>query len=59
MRAAIYCRVSSEMQAEDETPIAGQLEECQGYAKSKGWEVVKVYKDEGFTGRNTDRPAFQ
>jgi DNA invertase Pin-like site-specific DNA recombinase len=47
------------MQAEDETPIAGQLEECQGYAKSKGWEVVKVYKDEGFTGRNTDRPAFQ
>jgi site-specific DNA recombinase len=59
MRAAIYCRVSSEMQAEDETPIAGQLEECQAYAKAKGWEVVKVYKDEGFTGRNTDRPAFQ
>ncbi len=52
-------RVSSEMQAEDETPIAGQLEECHAYAKSKGWEVVHVYKDEGFTGRNTDRPAFQ
>ena len=57
--AAIYCRVSSEMQAEDEIPILGQLEECQAFAKSKGWEVVKTYKDEGFTGRNIERPAFQ
>jgi len=35
MNAAIYCRVSSKMQAEDETPIAGQLEECHAYANSK------------------------
>jgi len=47
------------MQAEDEIPILGQVEECQAYARSKGWEVVKIYKDEGFTGRNTDRPGFQ
>jgi DNA invertase Pin-like site-specific DNA recombinase len=59
MKVAIYCRVSSEIQAEDETPIAGQLEECYAYAELKEWEVVKVYKDEGFTGRNTKRPAFQ
>ena len=52
MRAVIYCRVSSEMQAEDEIPILGQLNECQKYADSKMWEVVRVYKDEGFTGRN-------
>jgi site-specific DNA recombinase len=58
-RCVIYARVSSEMQAEDETPIAGQLAECQAYAESRGWEVVDIYKDEGFTGRNTDRPAFQ
>jgi len=32
MKTAIYCRVSSEMQVEDETPIAGQLEECQIHA---------------------------
>jgi Site-specific recombinases, DNA invertase Pin homologs len=59
MKVAIYCRVSSEMQSEDEIPILGQIEECQAYAKSKNWEVIKIYKDEGFTGRNTERPGFQ
>jgi site-specific DNA recombinase len=59
MKCAIYCRVSSEMQAEDEVPILGQLEECKKFAEFKGWNVVEGYKDEGFTGRNTDRPAFQ
>ncbi len=59
MNVAIYARVSTEMQAEDETPILGQIEECQSFAESRGWEVVATYKDEGFTGRNTDRPDFQ
>ncbi len=57
-KVVIYARVSSEMQADDEIPILGQLQECESYAKSKGWEIAKVYKDEGFTGRNTDRPGF-
>ncbi len=59
MNVAIYARVSTEMQAEDETPILGQVNECQSFAESRGWEVVATYKDEGFTGRNTNRPGFQ
>ena len=47
------------MQAEDEIPILGQVQECEAFAKSKGWEVAHIYKDEGFTGRNNVRPAFQ
>ena len=58
IKAAIYCRVSTEMQADEEIPILGQVEECQKYCANKVWEVTKVYKDEGFTGRNIDRPAF-
>ena len=58
VKAAIYCRVSTEMQADEEIPILGQVEECQKYCATKGWEVTKVYKDEGFTGRNIERPAF-
>ena len=58
IKAAIYARVSTEMQAEDEIPILGQVEECRKFAESKEWEVVEVFKDEGFTGRNTNRPAF-
>ena len=38
------------MQADDEIPILGQVQECEAFAKSKDWEVVHIYKDEGFTG---------
>ena len=59
MKAVIYARVSTNMQAERETPILGQIEECKQFAASQNWEVVGVYKDEGFTGRNAKRPGFQ
>ncbi len=56
---AVYTRVSTSMQAEDEIPLEGQLEECRKYAKSKGWQVVSVYTDAGFSGGTIDRPGFQ
>jgi len=37
MKAAIYARVSSIMQAEEEIPILGQIQECQSVAQYKGW----------------------
>jgi len=57
-KCCLYARVSTEMQAEDETPILSQIDACRKFAQSKDWEVVNVYKDEGFTGRNTNRPGF-
>ena len=57
-RATIYACVSTEMQAEDEIPILGQVKECRKFAESKEWEVVEAFKDEGYMGRNTKRPAF-
>lgn len=59
IRAAIYARVSSSMQAAEEIPIAGQIMECEKYATARGWEIVRVYKDEGKTGKNEDRAGFQ
>lgn len=59
LRCAIYTRVSTAMQAEDQIPIEGQVEECQKYAQGKGWQVVKVYSDAGFSGGTIDRPGFQ
>lgn len=59
LRCAVYTRVSTQMQAEEEIPIEGQLEECQKYAQGKGWQVVKVYSDAGFSGGTIDRPGFQ
>jgi DNA invertase Pin-like site-specific DNA recombinase len=51
---AIYARVSTDKQAVDM-----QLAELREYAKRAGWKVFREFTDEGFTGKNTSRPAFK
>jgi DNA invertase Pin-like site-specific DNA recombinase len=53
--AAIYLRVSTA----DQDP-SGQLGPCKAYAAEKGWDVYKVYIDEGRSAYKdeTERPAF-
>ncbi|NJL32532.1 MAG: recombinase family protein [Chloroflexaceae bacterium] len=58
MKAAIYIRVSSEDQV-DGYSLAAQERACKGYAKLHGWTVVKVYADEGVSGRTGERPGLQ
>lgn len=58
-RIAIYARVSTEGQAEEEVPINGQIDECRKFATEKGWEVAEVFTDAGFSGRTDDRPSFR
>ena len=58
-RAVIYARVSTPGQADEETPIAGQVSECRRYCEDHGYEVVGVYQDEGVSGKTDARPDFQ
>ncbi|MFZ2096389.1 MAG: recombinase family protein [Anaerolineales bacterium] len=68
MRAAIYIRVSSERQSEGASPDA-QEQDGREYCKSKGYSVVKVYRDtERYrvgkrlvepSGTRADRPGFR
>lgn len=58
-RVALYIRVSTEEQAEEGWSIAAQERVLRTYCQTKGWQVVMVYKDEGRTGTNTNRPGFQ
>ncbi|WP_028316596.1 recombinase family protein [Desulfatibacillum aliphaticivorans] len=51
---AIYARVSTDKQTVD-----AQLEELQKYAKRRSWTLYQVFTDQGFSGANTKRPAFQ
>src|SRR6185437_8718781 len=53
MRAAIYCRVSTL----DQNPQT-QLLDLQQLASQRGFSVVKVYTDHGFSGARTRRPAL-
>lgn len=54
-RCAIYLRVSTADQ-----DIGGQLGPCKAYAAEHGWEIYKVYTDEGRSAYKdeTARPAF-
>lgn len=55
MRAAIYLRVSTDMQTTDNQRIA-----LENAATQRGWEIAGLYIDQGISGTKgrTDRPQF-
>lgn len=60
MYTAIYARVSTKSQVEKGTSLDGQVEECLKKAKQLkvSKEMVRIYKEEGFTGEDIDRPKM-
>jgi site-specific DNA recombinase len=58
--AAIYARVSSEQQREENT-IASQTASLIEFAKSHDLEVPKewVFEDEGYSGATLERPGLE
>ena len=59
MITGIYIRVSTEEQAKEGYSIKAQEEKLKDYVRIKGWELYKVYADEGISGKNiTERPAI-
>lgn len=59
MRAAVYVRVSTEEQAAEGYSIDAQKMILEDYCVAEGWDVVAVYEDDGYSGRNTKRPAYR
>lgn len=57
-KAVIYARVSTRDQADEDLPIASQVEACEKRAEELGAELARVFKDEGISGRTSARPAF-
>ena len=57
-RAVLYCRVSTDEQAEHGTSLADQARRCERYALDRGWQVVDRFVDEGVSGATPDRPAL-
>jgi site-specific DNA recombinase len=58
-KALIYCRVSSDRQVKEGHGLQGQEQRCRGYADAHGYEVVKVFMDEGVSGGVIDREGMQ
>ncbi len=61
MKAAIYCRVSTEQQAaDDKTSLTEQERVCREYATRQYWTVEKVFVDAGLSGETIEeRPAMR
>ncbi len=59
IKVAIYIRVSTEYQAKEGYSLEVQREYLESFAKREGYEVFKVYCDEGISAYSTHRPALQ
>jgi DNA invertase Pin-like site-specific DNA recombinase len=55
MRVALYCRVSTAHQSSD-----NQLQELERVASTRGWNVVRTFRDDGISGAKgrDGRPAL-
>jgi site-specific DNA recombinase len=57
IRAAVYCRVSSEEQVHG-TSLDDQAARGDSEANRRGYGRITVFRDEGVTGTTSDRPAW-
>ena len=58
MRAALYVRVSTEDQAKEGFSLDAQTKRLEAYCRLKQYEISDIYRDEGCSGRNIDRPEY-
>lgn len=59
-KAGIYCRLSKDDPQEGESSsIVTQKSILADYCAAQGYEVYKVYVDDGYSGLNFNRPGFQ
>lgn len=57
--AAIYVRVSTQDQAQHGFSLSAQQESLENYAKALGYEIFKIYRDEGRSAKDLKRPEMQ
>ena len=56
---ALYVRVSTEEQAQGGFSIAGQTEKLQLACQLHDWRALPPYVDDGWSGKDMDRPAMK
>ncbi len=59
VRVAIYTRVSTEDQAKEGFSLDAQRERMEAFCKARDWEIAATYVDDGHSGRDVRRPAYQ
>jgi DNA invertase Pin-like site-specific DNA recombinase len=59
MRVIGYTRVSTREQAKDGWTLAQQRKDIEREAERRGWELVEVIEDAGYSGTSDNRPGLQ
>ncbi len=59
MRAGLQIRVSTLEQAIDGYSLAAQEKKLKEYAQFKGYEIVGIYRDDGYSGASLNRPGLR
>lgn len=59
IRCALYARVSTTKQAEQNISLPDQLRRMSDYAAARGMQVVARYEEPGASGRDDNRAVFQ
>jgi len=59
LRAALYLRVSTGRQADNDLSIPDQRRQAQAFCKSRGWEVVADFVEPGQSATDDRRAEFQ
>ncbi len=59
MNAIIYTRVSTEEQAKHGYSLSKQELECKNFAVRNGYDILKIFKEEGVSAKSTNRPQLQ
>ena len=58
-RVALYLRVSTGRQAENDVSLPSQRDTTTRYCEAKGWEVVTEFVEPGASATDDKRPVFQ
>lgn len=60
VKAVGYVRVSTEDQAREGYSMAAQESSIRAYCKAKGWEIGRIYRDEGLSAyKDVKRPGYE
>ena len=59
MNAAIYARVSTDVQAEFGYSLGAQIADCTQKARDLGATIIKEFVDDGYSGAYLERPALE
>ncbi|MGZ3581084.1 MAG: recombinase family protein [Syntrophales bacterium] len=54
-----YARVSTDEQTQQGVSLSHQEQKIRAYCIAKDWEISSVIRDEGYSGKDLDRPRIQ